>query len=251
MTNPYSLDPATAQSIGTSSDWTYQSTSPTPLSSTFFPLTSVSADGDPFCTDIFCQDNNFSDFDPDTALYDYFRVTHTISRVMGPEAPISRPTGTSPWYKRTLNNGNLVYSVTTTTLSCTPNLKWVLPCGETGAELPWLHNQTLNMGCTVLNSNPGSNEGGFNAQTVIGTMHLVQKDVQTGLIYLPVAIAAGFNGLFSGTCNTPAINIEGYFEFLYGTINGGQTAPGGYGIINGQAVGTITQWTDRQYPHIQ
>ena len=71
MTNPYSLDPASGQSIGTSSDWTYQSTSPTPLtstSSTSFPLTPVSADGDPFCTDIFCQDNE--GYDPE---YDYSR----------------------------------------------------------------------------------------------------------------------------------------------------------------------------------
>ena len=55
MTNPYSLDPATGQSIGTSSDWTYQSTSPTPLSSTSFPVTPTSSDGDPFCTQEFCD----------------------------------------------------------------------------------------------------------------------------------------------------------------------------------------------------
>jgi len=68
MTNPYSLDPATDQSIGTSSDWTYQSTSSTPLTSTSFPLTPVSADGDPFCTESFCQDNE--GYDPE---YDYSR----------------------------------------------------------------------------------------------------------------------------------------------------------------------------------
>ena len=55
MTNPYSLDPATGQSIGTSSDWTYQSTSPTPLTSTSFPLTPVAITGDPFCTDPYCD----------------------------------------------------------------------------------------------------------------------------------------------------------------------------------------------------
>ena len=55
MTNPYSLDPATGQSIGTSSDWTYQSTSSTPLTSTSFPVTPTSSDGDPFCTQEFCD----------------------------------------------------------------------------------------------------------------------------------------------------------------------------------------------------
>ena len=57
MTNPYSLDPATGQSIGTSSDWTYQSTSSTPLSSASFPVAPTSADGDPFCTEAFCDDD--------------------------------------------------------------------------------------------------------------------------------------------------------------------------------------------------
>ena len=50
-----SLNPATGQSIGTSSDWTYQSTSPTPLTSTSFPVTPTSSDGDPFCTQEFCD----------------------------------------------------------------------------------------------------------------------------------------------------------------------------------------------------
>ena len=51
MTNPYFQ----RQSIGTSSDWTYQSTSSTPLTSTSFPVTPTSADGDPFCTEEFCD----------------------------------------------------------------------------------------------------------------------------------------------------------------------------------------------------
>ena len=71
MTNPYFQ----RQSIGTSSDWTYQSTSSTPLTSTSFPLTPVSAAGDPFCTDIFCQDNENTDNDADfyTSRYRYVR----------------------------------------------------------------------------------------------------------------------------------------------------------------------------------
>lgn len=218
-----------------------------------FPLIPTSAEGDPFCTDIFCQDNNFSDFDPfdpEVALYDYFRVRHTISKVAGTDQR-SRPSGLSPWYRRISDNGNFKYSVTTTTFSCTPDIRFFLPCGETGTELPWLHNQTINMGCTVLNSTPGTNTGGAFTQSTIGSMYLVRKDVQTGSIFLPVVIAAGFNGTFFGPCNTPVINIEGYFEFLYGSITGGQTAPDGYGVVNGQAVGTITQWTGRQYPYIQ
>jgi hypothetical protein len=72
MTDSYDL----RQSIGTSSDWTYQSTSPTPLTSASFPLTPVSADGDPFCTDSFCQDNSGTDNDADyyTSRYQYVRV---------------------------------------------------------------------------------------------------------------------------------------------------------------------------------
>jgi hypothetical protein len=55
MTTPNNFNLSDLNSIGTSSDWTYQSTSPTPLSSTSFPLTETSSDGDPFCTEEFCD----------------------------------------------------------------------------------------------------------------------------------------------------------------------------------------------------
>ena len=93
MTNPYSLDPASGQSIGTSSDWTYQSTSPTPLSSTSFLLTPASVAGDSFCTDSFCDDTDDTGGEFDPSIYAYFRWTG-----------VARPAGGEPidftmyWY---------------------------------------------------------------------------------------------------------------------------------------------------------
>lgn len=55
MTNPNNFNLSDLTSIGTSSDWTYQSTTPTPLTSTSFPVTPVSADGDSFCSQEFCD----------------------------------------------------------------------------------------------------------------------------------------------------------------------------------------------------
>ena len=102
MTNPYFQ----RQSISTSSDWTYQSTSPTPLTSTSFPLTSVSADGDPFCTDIFCQDNEGYDTEYDYSRYGNLNLlvyfTQTIRR-SGTLFCTTNPTTDTPY--ESIGNG--------------------------------------------------------------------------------------------------------------------------------------------------
>lgn len=219
MTNPNNFNLSDLTSIGTSSDWTYQSTSPTPLSPTSFPLNPASADGDPFCTDSFCQDNSGTDNDAEyyTSRYQYVRVRAVWS---------VNQLGTIQTWPLRNNPGMTVYTggwfETNGTFLLEDSSSYVLsPRRPQGSPYPpWLINYTQR-GANDAPLWSGSGQGGF---------FLLYKN-SAGYI----SVAGGGMSAYSLPIMHPGaffMSVAGVFQFTNGPLLGYPTYGSASAIVD-------------------